>query len=147
MALSLELTITADPWRYAQWKECFQSGCEQLGLVLNDGHPSGPPSGLLTPTTASTRATKVDATETDMVELALAMHAAGVFPDLSQEAIIDRFRALSGLPLENWVQLGANIRRRGKLKLLERLMHSLLAHNDEVEENGRVNRRPKLLQK
>ncbi len=91
--------------------------------------------------------TAIRATETDMVELALALHAAGVFPNATQEAVIDKMRQLSGLPLQSWQQLGANIRRRDSLKFLDRLQNSLGERNEEIKENGRANRRPKFPQK
>ena len=91
--------------------------------------------------------TAVHATETDMVELGLAIHAAGVFPGLTQEAIINNMPQLSGLPLENWQQLGANIRRRESLTFLDRLRDSLEERNEEIKENGRANRQPKFPKK
>ena len=87
--------------------------------------------------------TAVHAKETDIVELGLALHAAGIFPGLTQEAIMDRMRQLSGFPLQNWEQLGANIRRRDSLKFLDRLRKCLWEHNEEIKENGHANRRPK----
>jgi hypothetical protein len=143
MALSQNITVSCNAYAYGQWKNSYQLQCEQCGLVFNDERISAP-SKLAT---ERERLSKIDATETDMVEIALAFHAADVFPGQSQEAIIDRVRVLSGLAMENWVQLGANIRRRGSLKFLARLMKFLSAHNEEVEENGRANRRPNLLQK
>jgi len=91
--------------------------------------------------------TDINATETDIVELGLAIHASRVFPGDTQEDIMDRMRKLSGLPLQNWEQLGANIRRRDSLKLLPRLQNSLTERNEEIKENGRANRRPKFPQK
>jgi hypothetical protein len=91
--------------------------------------------------------TDIDAKETDMVEIGLAIHAAKVFPRLTQEAIMDKMRRFSGLPLENWEQLGANIRRRDSLKFLDRLQNSLSERNEEIKENGRANRQPKFPKK
>ena len=105
--------------------------------------PGSAPSALTAPTESPT----IHATETDFVELGLALHAAGVFPNLTQESIMDRMRQLSGLPLQNWEQLGANIRRREKLTFLDRLQDSLTDRNEEIKENGRANRRPKHPQK
>jgi hypothetical protein len=85
----------------------------------------------------------VRATETDFVEVVLAMHACGVFPTLTQEAIIERMRRFCELPLQNWQQLGANIRRRRTLTFLERLLKSLEERNEDISENGNANRRPK----
>lgn len=89
----------------------------------------------------------IDATETDIVELGLGIHAARLFPGDTQEDIMERMRKFSGLSLENWEQLGANIRRRGSLKLLPRLQNSLSERNEEIKENGRANRRPKFPEK
>jgi hypothetical protein len=89
----------------------------------------------------------INATETDIVELGLAVHASRVFPGDTQEDVMDRMRRFSGLPLQNWEQLGANIRRRGSLKFLYRLETSLSDRNEEIKENGRANRRPKFPQK
>ena len=89
----------------------------------------------------------VSATETDFVEIGLAFHAAHIFPTLTQENIMDMMRKLSGLPLANWEQLGANIRRRESLTFLARLQNGLVDRNEEIKENGRANRRPKLPQK
>jgi hypothetical protein len=89
----------------------------------------------------------IDATETDVVELGLAIHATRVYPGDTQEDVMDRMRKFSGLPLENWEQLGANIRRRGTLKFLDRLRNSLSERNEEIKENGRANRQPKFPRK
>ena len=102
---------------------------------------------LALPEPEETPADDIDATETDVVELGLAIHAARVFPGDTQEDVMDRMRKFSGLPLENWEQLGANIRRRGSLKLLPRLLNSLSERNEEIRENGRANRRPKFPEK
>jgi hypothetical protein len=87
--------------------------------------------------------TEIDASETDFVELGLCIHAAGIYPTLTQEAIMGWMRQFSGLPLQNWEQLAANIRRRGSLKFIDRLGDSLMERNEEIKENGRANRRPK----
>jgi hypothetical protein len=102
---------------------------------------------LLAPPEPEETPAVIQATETDMVEFGLAIHAAHIFPHLTQEAIMDKVRKFSGLPLENWEQLGANIRRRGSLKLLPRLQKCLTERNEEIQENGRVNRRPKFPEK
>jgi hypothetical protein len=88
--------------------------------------------------------TTILASETDIVEFGLAIHAAGVFPGLTQEAIMDKMRQFSGLPLEHWQQLGANIRRRDSLKFLPRLEDSLSERNEDIKEHGRACRRPRL---
>jgi hypothetical protein len=89
----------------------------------------------------------INATETDIVELGLAFHAYRLFPGETQEETMERMRKFSGLPLQNWEQLGANIRRRGSLKFLPRLQKCLTERNEEIQENGRANRRPKFPEK
>jgi len=86
---------------------------------------------------------KTNATATDWVELGLALHATVVFPSCTQEAIMDRIRRLSGMPLEHWEQLGANVRKRKSgLEFLDRLKANLAARNKEIEDEGRARRRP-----
>ena len=120
------VTCSADISCYANWSYTYLS-------------PERLPAGAV-----GDKPPKVDATETDMVEFALALHAARVFPDWTQETIIDRMRSFSGLPLKNWVQLGANIRQRNSLTFLDRLKNSLKAHNEEIDDDRRARRRPNI---
>jgi hypothetical protein len=119
MSLSLTFSFTGEVDEYKKWRD----SCPLLAPI-----PEEKPD--------------IDATETDMVEFALGLHAARVFPG-TQEDIIEKVRRFSGLPLENWVQLGQNIRQRGYLKFLDRIKNSLMERNEEIQENGRANRRPK----
>ena len=114
-----------------------------------DQRPASPepaPPGTAPPEPPQ-KQTAIHATETDFVELGLALHAADVYPGETQEKVMDRMRQESGYPLAHWEQLGANIRRRGKLTFLYRLINSLEERNKEIEENGRANKRPKFGQK
>jgi hypothetical protein len=111
-----------------------------LIVTLRGGRLVALPAPAETPLT-------VRATETDFVEFGLALHAKGVFPDLTQEDIICKMRQLCGFPLQNWQQLAANIRRRGSLTFIELLLNSLEERNEEIKENGCANRRPKFPKK
>ncbi|HET6253288.1 MAG TPA: hypothetical protein VFE32_04415 [Puia sp.] len=88
---------------------------------------------------------KVNATETEIVEFFLGWHAAGIFPDLSQEALIERVRRFTGLPLKNWPHLAQNIRRRNSgLTFFDRLKDSLTDRNKEILELGHAPKRRKI---
>ena len=74
---------------------------------------------------------KVDASATDIVELVLAFHAKGFFvvegQPATQKWLIEWAEQAFGMPLNNWEQLGVNIRSRksGELKFLGELMKNL----------------------
>jgi hypothetical protein len=125
MTLSKNMTLTSDATHIVSWW-----GNHLLAMPEPEKTPGD-----------------INATETDIVELGLAIHAGRVFPGDTQEDIMDRMRKFSGLPLQNWEQLGANIRRRDSLKFLYRLIKSLSERNEEIKENGRANRHPKFPQK
>ena len=95
-------------------------------------------AGACRPLTVPGEKMETNATETELVELAMALHAAGVFSvdgyDASQEYIINWVRGWSGQALKNWQQLASNIRNRklSNLKFLERLKNGLAGRNDRI---------------
>ena len=81
---------------------------------------------------------KIKATETDIVELAFAFHAAKVVmvngKNATQEFLIIAMRKIFNMPLANWEGLAKNARMRTKteVKFLERLTNALSEHNREL---------------